>query len=518
MANLFVDTNLATGSNDGTSTDDAWQSIETAIESATVAAGDIIWVKRDSSFTGATSNIEPVSDGSLDAWIQVVAWPRAELTFTATFTNGSTTVSSVSGITADWEQHVGRRIKNDADGKWYLITDVSGSDFIIDREYASTTAATGNCTIEKDEHYDEAQAIDDSAWTIKLSTWTDDADDLPIVNFEATGYYLIHNGDYMWRYVGINFKNGTNSYGQVYIGSSSHIAFKYCLFEQTNNGACFGAVSYSTRSFFNQCIFKGNATGGSQKAGYMSNGGSVYLTDCAVYNMGGYGLDSGGGVLTCDNVNFGVEAANGGYAFTNGAYDQFWKDVKFSGSECSDGQSYRGQTFLENYNKVLNQSKSYNNNGTYIKTDVVAGSGDPEKRTGGADSVIAIVQNQSAGSSGSLFPETMLKVFEHRFWADTTIKSYRYYVQADDLAVADASEFYIECEYIDSYDDTSEYHQSKVVSDETILIRTGADDWSQYIEVTGIQPAIAGWVTIRCYTGFYDSDGTLYIDPLCVVS
>jgi hypothetical protein len=36
--------------------------------------------------------------------------------------------------------------------------------------------------------------------------------------------------------------------------------------------------------------------------------------------------------------------------------------------------------------------------------------------------------------------------------------------------------------------------------------------------VTGIQPAVAGWVTIRLMVQWDDADGYLYVDPLVVVS
>jgi hypothetical protein len=57
-----------------------------------------------------------------------------------------------------------------------------------------------------------------------------------------------------------------------------------------------------------------------------------------------------------------------------------------------------------------------------------------------------------------------------------------------------------------------------VVSDESITVRSGVDDWDQYLEVTGIQPAVAGWVTIRLMVQWSDADGYLYVDPLVVIT
>jgi len=518
MANYFVDTTLATGSNNGTSTDDAWQNIETALEYNHFNAGDYIFVRRVSAFSGASSNIviNSGSDGTRINWIHFSCWPRAELSFTATFTNGSTTVSSLSGITADKEQHCGRKIKNDADGKWYIITDISGSDFIIDREYAGTTAATAACTIEKDELYDIAQAIDDSTWTIKLSTWTADADDLPVIDMEATAYYLLFNDPYHWRMMGIHFVGGTST-GTVYVGSSSHVQFKYCLFEQDQNNNCLYCASESTINFVDQCIVYGNSTGTSQNGIALARGTRLIMSNSAIYNMGGMGIDSGNGHSELDNVNIGVEATNDTYDVGLGIHDLHWKNVKLgSTNKILDGIFYRGQIMIENYQKVLGNHYCFNVNGIMYSVPVVAGSGDPYKRSGGSDIVLAITQNQSSDSRSTIFDGVMLSAFKTLIWTDTSSYTYRFYCQANALSTT-AAEVFVKATYVDAYDDTSEYHYGTVKSTQTISARSGADDWSQYIEVT-VQLAVAGCVELEILTGFYDADGILYIDPMVVIS
>jgi hypothetical protein len=518
MADYFIDTTLASGSNNGTSTDNAWQNIETALEYNHFHAGDYIWVRRVSSFAGATSNItiNSGSDGTRLNWINFSCWPRIELTFTATFTNGSTTVSAVSGITADFEQHAGRRIKNNTNGKWYIITNISGSDFIIDREYAGTTAATADCTIEEDELYDIAQAIDDSAWTIKKTTWNADANDLPIVDMEATAYYLLFNDPYHWRVMGIHFVGGTAT-GTVYVGSSSHVQFKYCLFEQDQNNNCLYCASESTINFVDQCIVYGNSTGTSQFGVVLARGTRLIMTNSAIYNMGGGGLDSANGCAELNNVNIGVEAANDSYDVFLGIHDVQWKDVKLgSTNKIQDGIFYRGQIMIENYQKVLGAHYCFNTNGIMQGVAVVAGSGDPYKRTDGADMVLSITQTQSTDSRSTIFDGAMLSAFKALVWADTTSKTYRFYCQANALSTT-AAEVFVKASYVDEYDDTSEYHYGIIKSDETISARSGADDWSQYVEVT-VQPAVAGFVELEILTGFYDADGILYIDPMVVIS
>ena len=48
--------------------------------------------------------------------------------------------------------------------------------------------------------------------------------------------------------------------------------------------------------------------------------------------------------------------------------------------------------------------------------------------------------------------------------------------------------------------------------------RADADDWDEYIEVTGIAPAVASKVRLLLYTGFYHATDQWYVDPLVVVS
>lgn len=521
MATYYVDTGLATGSNNGSDMDNAWQSIETAIEYNYFLPDDKIWIRRRSYFTGATSSLtlNGSSDGDLLRWIQFIAWPRIEISFTGTFTNGSTTVAVTSGTTPDWDQHCGRKIKNNSDGKWYIVTNISGSNFIIDREYAGTTATDGACTIEEDEHYDEAQAIDDSAWTIKKTDWNGDADDLPYIDMTTAGYSVMINGAYMIRFVGLQFKNGGDNQ-TFYSGIGSNSSFKYCLFSQTQNHNMLNAAANSTRVFIDQCIFYGNSTGTGQNGIY--GGAAVWIRNSAIYNCGGTGITGEGmGMLRLDNVNVGVEAANDGYDFNLGAFDWYWKDVKLGSTNVvQNGSYYRGNCYVENYGKVQGAWRSFNCNGYTETVAVVAGSGDPQKRTGGSDRVIAIRQNESTYSRGYLFDNLTTDVlgFDHPFLVKaSTSQTYRFYVQANKLSTSDAREFYVEATYIDTYDDTSEYHIATIKSDELISARSGADDWSQYIEVT-VSPATESWIEFRFKAAFFDSDGILYLDPLPVIS
>jgi hypothetical protein len=170
---------------------------------------------------------------------------------------------------------------------------------------------------------------------------------------------------------------------------------------------------------------------------------------------------------------------------------------------------------IENYNKVLGANILFNNLGTVTKLDVVAGSGDPFKRPGGADSVAEVLYDRTESSKGAV-EFFLMPIFEHEFEATTDSKNYRYYVNAEE-AVA-ATELWIEVEYVSGYDDTTEYVMKKVVSVEAISQQADNEDWTQYMEVVGITPAVASKVRIKCYCSFYHATGKTYIDPKVVIT
>ncbi len=167
---------------------------------------------------------------------------------------------------------------------------------------------------------------------------------------------------------------------------------------------------------------------------------------------------------------------------------------------------------------MLGVHKIINVQGEITKLAVVGGSGDPYKRTGGADNVINIeYDNNLSNVTNPVFDIIEdIPVFTHEFEATTDSKSYRYYVQCEGIVTA--AQLYIVVEYIDSYDDASEYTMTTQQSDEAFTARADAEDWAEYMEVTGIQPAVASKVRIKCYCSFYHATQNIYIDPMVVIS
>lgn len=526
MADYFVDSTTGDNGDNGTTMDLAWATLEYAMESGGLVAGDIVWVRRiHVEYSGApTSNIEMAYSGSVAAGpIQIIGWPRPEIpaaTITeGDWTNGSTTVDNIVGITCDREKHLGRFAVG-PDGNRYLITKITDSNtIIIDREYAGSTVTgtDGAFSIEEDEDYDLAQAIDDSGWTIQKTDYNGDAIDMPTVDFQDEAYYIrlsIRN-----KIKNIEIRDSSNNtYGTLdFQNGGTNSEMIGCLLHQSNNSMLVrnGGRSYRLR----RCILTGNGAAGSNNIGIKdeSAGNKISLQDVAIYGF--YQCIYGRISHELRNVNIGVEEISTStdlylYYFKG---TMFGSDVKLGSAGKGAGGGGGGKLLFENYGKSLGAHYFFYKFGdtTIVKTDVVDGSGDPEKRSGGADSVIEYTATNNNASEG-VSDLGLIRVFTHEFEMDTTSRSYRYYVQAEDGIAAD--ELWLEAEYVSAYDDDSEYVIATQKSDEAITVRSGADDWSQYIEVTGIAPAVASKVRIKCYCSYYHATNAIYIDPMVVIS
>lgn len=157
MTNYFVDSTTGDNGDNGTTMDLAWATVEYALESGGLSAGDYVWVRRIHSETPG-SDIHPTYDGAADSPIQVIGWPRAAATGTASVENGFPAFFS-SNVTPDREKHQARRIKNDTDGKYYLITaigyyvayDGQATAFVDDETIDNNNGFSGVVLACKDE-------------------------------------------------------------------------------------------------------------------------------------------------------------------------------------------------------------------------------------------------------------------------------------------------------------------------------------------------------------------------------
>jgi len=514
MTDYYCDESLSTGLNDGTSQANAWQSMATAFTSGITGEGDIIWFRRNTTHT-ASADIQPNITGAVDDPWKAIAWPRNSHSISSSdWTHGSTSVT-VDDADMDRLKHCGRWITG-PDGRDYLITRViSTTSIVIDREYiGSTVSNNATAVIKADDDYADRPT--------DVAGWDSDSDTLPVIDFNAGNYNFYNHSCVHGVIKGFEFKNSTDTYGVLWCRTLQTFKLVNCFFSGTANSRLVFLYGGFDDIVFDRCIFVGSSAGSSQVGITIFYGTAGTLKNSAIYNMGDNGIEGSSGIFKLENVNIGVEQANDDedIGFISGNLKVVGKDVKLGATngafEVSSSTKTNAETYLkiENYQKVLGDHIMSNLLFEAVSADVVAGSGDPYKRTSGADKIISITSDtyDLSEAEGYVLPP----VFEHFFDADTTSKTYRYYCQADAMSTL-ATELWLEAEYVSAYDDTSEYQYSKINSDETISTRSGASDWSQYLEVT-VQPAVASVVRIKLFATFYDADGTLHIDPLPVIS
>jgi hypothetical protein len=534
MTNYFVDSANGSLSYDGTTMDSAFLTIEQALESGLLSAGDIVWVRRGHTEVPA-SDIGPSYDGQPSASISVIGWPRPAITTAtitgATWTNGSVTVSNITGLTITRIAHQGRYVTA-PDGKRYLITDIVSSTSIkIDREYAGSTVslADGGFTILADEDwYDDMgtqYGFDDSTWTIKETAWDADAHDLPRIDFNDGNFNLTFNGDNNYTIKNLEFIDSADGNGIVYMTQSENFVYVGCLFKQNAANANCITISYNTFVSFERCIIEGSGTGALQWGIRMFQGPSAHVKNSAIYNMGDYGIYCyRGGTLSFDGLNVGIEVANSDDDIYLDYGQMSGKDLRLGGS---NGDIFLATTQIantvfsvENHQKILGNHYEWRPGGEIEKV-AVSNEATINLSTAASPHVIKLHPNDNV----IYFDDRISsKVFVHEYDATTVQQTWTYYVYNDSgvtLNTATATDdIWLDLEYVDSGTTESAFTTATSYSTETnILDAADANDWDT-LSVANITPQPTGTsrVRITCYVNFYHATGKIYVDPLVVMS
>ncbi len=599
MTNYFVSSVDGDDTDDGTTMDDgagggvgAWATIEHAVESGGLSAGDIVWVRRTHSEI-PTSDIQPIYDGTAVNPIKIIAWPRPSLAGTGDFYNGLPAIVDLS-ITADKEKHVARYIKNDADGEQYMITGIGyyveydghsndfvvgetidnngtfvgivhsvietaanstgivvfklghtvgdiaendaldsggtaradvtanfGTCFLIDKIYVGSDADDGNLTLSADGDWvadmGTEYGFDDSGWTIDEAAWDADAIDIPLIDFNDDSYELYIANDLNLWFTCLNIKDSSDGSGLIRISSSPGTNFEGCILETGSNNT--SAINCNGPCNIERTVIDGGGDAGVSHRGYIGYGIPVVMKDVAIYGFQAGCVSLSGNHVKYEGLNLNVERDGSCdiYLYFSGVWEgrDLWLGTEVVTRRANDCCS-RTTIKAENHQKVLGAHKAFWGQGDITKLDVVAGSGDPYKRTGGADSVIQIEFNQSSGGVKNPIDNALLPIFEHEFEATTDSLSYRYYVQCEGIVAV--TELFIVVEYVGAHDDSTEYVIKTQRSDEAFTARADEEDWLEFMEVTGIQPAVASKVRIKCYCSYYDAANSIYIDPMVAIS
>ena len=510
--NRFIDSVNGSNGNNGTTMDLAWQTIAYAAVSGALSTDYTVWMRRNIAETpGAIFTM--TYDGTPIQPIRFIGWPRNTITTTGNFTNGSSTVSGVAAAMARLP-HESRNMSG-PDGKAYWIEKVTDANTIVlNREYAGPDSAGGSFTISADEDYTEAQAIDDSTWTIKKAAWSADADNIASLDFNGASYYWYFSSALNVEVKNLEMKNGGLSGIGTIRTIKSFLTFVNCLF-YTNTNALLLYLNGGITCLIN-CIFEGTAAGSSNWLYYGTRNNSYFLR-CG-FRSAYYHLYPASTIkIKLIDCNIGILGAASSLELQTGQQtDIYLSDVNAVDNFNLGAFVPAGSNFyFENYGRTKGLHKDISVVGTIQSND--CSGADVNRRTGGSSRVIDCLFNGGATYGGvrhstSSSLQFAKLVFEHVFTADTTSRTYRYYVQSVTDALT-ANELWLECEYIDSYEDSSEYTTTFVSSDETITARADADDWGQYIEVTGIAPAVASNVIIRCFCTKYHATNKRYVDP-----
>jgi len=391
----------------------AWATVKYALESGGLSAGDFVFVRRTHSETFA-ADVTAAYNGTASAPITVTGWPRAAHSWDCDWVNGSTTIDNIDENDADREKHMGRFLTG-PDGFDYLITKITDANtIIIDRPYAGTTAVNQVVSIKADENWvadmGTAYSFDDSGWTIKETTWDADADDLPFLDFSGGAFQIYFNTKIYSVLQNLDFLCGTDTGATLRYNAYTSAVIRGCLFYTTQNQKIMQlSTGYAVVS---RCILVANSTGSNQR-GINSAYSKLRISDSAIYGFGDVAVYSTlDGIIYFDNVNLGVEVANGGGEIESTTLlDIYGRDFKMDGTNGEiTTTAFSGKiATIANYNKVLGAYKYFFSGGVVEKV-AVTGTNANKKLS---DDIIEITPNTS-NTFKSKEIEQKIQVFESR--------------------------------------------------------------------------------------------------------
>jgi len=165
--------------------------------------------------------------------------------------------------------------------------------------------------------------------------------------------------------------------------------------------------------------------------------------------------------------------------------------------------TFPGRFNFEHYNRVVNSHYILDAFGDIYKV-AADGSGDnPTQRSGGNADVIDVVPQSLCAAA------LYLEIFNTRLWATAGVsKTYRFYVQTDFVTLPTA-ELKLYGEFLD---EVSGGHLATVSSAQDIATRSGASDWSQFVEVT-MNPTQDGYINLYLRLMGYEAGKQVWVDP-----
>lgn len=479
-------------------------------------------------------------DGTPRNRIAISSWPRPSTSYTATFTNGSYIVSGLS-FTASELSHEARYIE--VDGNQHLLCKVVDSDTVwIDPPYTGATTTSKSFTVLEDALYHVASGLTSSDGADLFSIWSRD-DSLDIFEVEVTqgqGYVYFATATCVDKY-NISFNKSVfgNSHNYVVRDLNGRgTIYKNCRFEATTSDSDLLYAGYGT-FIIEGCVFNGTYYYDSSQYGIiLISASEAYILNSVILSAGYIGVYSyGNGKTVLKNCKIGMDVGTTSYMYYGlyPVYNTLYNENYLILADCDLSEASSSSIYDSTNGVSKIQLINENRGGTsrtllpgtgQIIVDDCSGS-NVNQRPGGSDRVLKLDWYRYSSSQGFKAPLgtegfqglSCHKVLEHDMILPSGEWSIRYYVQNTfTTGSLDSDDLWME---ITHYSGLVYYagDQTLYQSSGNVNPRSDNDDWSQYVEISGISVNYDTAVKAKIYYSLYGA-GTkfVYLDPMVEVT
>lgn len=526
MAYKYVDfTNGNDSLNTGNSMASAYKTLKKALELGTLAAGDVVLVRRNMTDT-PTASIAVGTSGNASNFIRCMGWARGTLALTGIgFVKDSDRATYGVGSGVASESALAARFFTGPDGLRYQIrrVDTVNSYVYLKSTYKGTTVSNQSITLEADEDYTWMQAI--SSGNGNDGSWNGDAHTLPIVDYAANAYYTNFSSRLYWGIGYLHFKGGTATNGNLRLSSVRQAYLVNCLFEVTTATGYYGCYTTNTNLLMYRCWFyNANDT----TYGYnVYAGGADTVAESCIFQDAKYAL-----VTTSSGRFFGYDCHFGResevcsyYVHTPGACvdDNFFLyDCRFL---TSTGKFFLATDYGAGAINTMYANKSLAVASQYRKQprryDVVMSDGSEAAanlRPGGASQILWAKWNGGSNTQGFRSPYDKMssfrlaqRLFQHAYTLAPGTYTFKYYVNLVSSSALSVSDFWLEARSITRYVSETDFDTALTkTSSLTVTQRANADDWADYVSVQ-VVVAVTSVVFLDLY--LCKASAELYIDP-----
>jgi hypothetical protein len=388
---------------------------------------------------------------------------------------------------------------------------------VINEKYPYATTTGAAFTIDRDAGYDEAHALNDAAWTMKIADMDARTDSLFKITFTGTNQLVHATGSTVLQ--GLYVTGSTNSSGQILDYSACGL-LRYIIVKQTATGPGVHLYLGNSSSITN---FIGIGATATTAPLYLDNTALQRIENSAVYAGAGYGVNGTGGSKFV-NFNSGVDLNNVDYDIQNQSGRIRGLDILCDGKGAGTlrAPSYDSKdntTEMQNWQRVFGQNLTRIHNG-WITQLYVGAATDPVKRAGGSDIIMQITQSEDV--KYQVMTEDLYRVIWETHFYDTNTTGFdtvRFYFQNNGFGNINANDtnsaqFYLKIYYPDTYTDSTNYaiswHQGTCNS-HPIPNRASTSDWD-YLQHVWAPKAKGDVIFQICMKQLFNATAKIYLD------